>query len=386
MTQTVDAGLSRPIQKMLNDDGGSVNGMVCLPVVSEKKKIIWVFSEQIDLHPNGAAELDKAFNMFPYLTSKQTTALAQRCSLHPDQVKVWFMAQRLHYGISWDYDDIPEVFTKLKSSEGDAEGSKESKIRMKGKKKLERGKKKKQKENNVRANEQLKRKTKKQQPLKTEINRTTEEDKISTQKKRKMISGIDERGKKRMRPYVVDAIEGATVPEVKSDNGENKGQKCTKLEDTIHKFIQEWPASMNSNVPSVPEVKNLLVAGDQHTFAGQKKNDGSDACMLPYRMNAKVKTQAQLAFMKVAFIKCQYPDSESYSQLELLTGITRKKLVEWYSDTRYQIKKSKPRWMNEEQHRRALANIKYRQSFSYLEQAWSSSSDGCDWTMRRNKE
>ncbi|XP_061565471.1 homeobox and leucine zipper encoding b [Cololabis saira] len=347
---------------------------VCLPLVSENKKLIWVPSQQIELHPNEAAELDKAFDRFPYLTNEQTAALAQRCSLHPDQVKVWFMAQRLRYGISWDYKDITEVCSKLKSSEGDTEGNEELKS-TKGKKEHKQGKKKKQKEKNIRDNEQLKRKTVQEQPLQTEINRTVKEDKVSPEKKQNMITGIDERERKRMRPYNVEVIEGETKPEVKSDNSENEGQKC-KLEDTFQKLIQELPAYMNTNVPSVPqvasnpftEVDNPLLAGDQCTFARQNKNNGSDACCPSCISSNKVKTHAQLSIMKVGFIKCQYPDNDYYRQLALVTGLCRKKLVEWYSDTRYQVKKSKPRWMNEKQHRQALDNIKYRQRLTKLAQ------------------
>ncbi|XP_029310880.1 homeobox and leucine zipper encoding b isoform X3 [Cottoperca gobio] len=94
---------------------------VCLPLVSDSQMLIWVHSNEINLQPDGAAELDKAFDRFPYITQKQTAALAQRCSLHPDQVKVWFMVQRLLYGISWDYKDISRVRRKFKSSQGKEE-------------------------------------------------------------------------------------------------------------------------------------------------------------------------------------------------------------------------------------------------------------------------
>lgn len=89
-------------------------GALVLPLVSDSKKLIWVHSEQFDLQLDGASELEKAFNRFPYLTQSQTATLAQRCSLHPDQVKVWFMMQRLHYGISWDHEDILDVKRKIK--------------------------------------------------------------------------------------------------------------------------------------------------------------------------------------------------------------------------------------------------------------------------------
>lgn len=84
------------------------------PIVSDSNKLIWVHSKQFDLQLDGASELERAFDRFPYLTQSQTATLAQRCSLHPDQVKVWFMMQILHYGISWDHDDILDVKRKIK--------------------------------------------------------------------------------------------------------------------------------------------------------------------------------------------------------------------------------------------------------------------------------
>ncbi|XP_051800186.1 homeobox and leucine zipper encoding b [Acanthochromis polyacanthus] len=98
---------------------------MCLPLLSESNKIIWVKSEEVDLQMKGAAELHKAFNRFPYLTRRQMTALAQRCSLHPDQVKVWFMTRRLQYGISWEYRDVLDVWRNFKSPQTNAQKEKE---------------------------------------------------------------------------------------------------------------------------------------------------------------------------------------------------------------------------------------------------------------------
>ncbi|KAG7241569.1 hypothetical protein INR49_025489 [Caranx melampygus] len=98
------------------------NSALCLPLVTESNKLVWVHSSQISSQVNGAGELLKAFDRSPYLTKKETAALAQRCSLPADQVKVWFMVQRLRYGISWDYEDIRGVQRKFKSSQRKAQG------------------------------------------------------------------------------------------------------------------------------------------------------------------------------------------------------------------------------------------------------------------------
>ncbi|KAG9273815.1 homeobox and leucine zipper protein Homez [Astyanax mexicanus] len=88
------------------------NSVVCLPLVSEGLKLVWTQSDQtkeLDTIP----ELVQAFNVFPYPTSQEVGALAQVCGLPLDKVKVWFMVQRIKYGISWASEDIEETRCKL---------------------------------------------------------------------------------------------------------------------------------------------------------------------------------------------------------------------------------------------------------------------------------
>ncbi|KAF7706559.1 hypothetical protein HF521_019813 [Silurus meridionalis] len=61
---------------------------VCLPLVSEGLKLVWVHSEQTN-------ELVEAFNFVPYPTEQEASAMARRCSLSPERVKVWFMMERI---------------------------------------------------------------------------------------------------------------------------------------------------------------------------------------------------------------------------------------------------------------------------------------------------
>lgn len=86
--------------------------LVCLPLVSEGLKLIWVRSEQVH-ELDAVSELVEAFNSFPYPTSQEASALARKCALPPDRVKAWFMMQRVRYGISWADDDIQETRRKL---------------------------------------------------------------------------------------------------------------------------------------------------------------------------------------------------------------------------------------------------------------------------------
>uniref|UniRef100_A0AAY4B199 Homeobox domain-containing protein n=1 Tax=Denticeps clupeoides TaxID=299321 RepID=A0AAY4B199_9TELE len=88
------------------------NSVVCLPLVSEGLKLVWTQSDQtreLDAIP----ELVQAFNVFPYPTSREVSGLARLCALPLDKVKVWFMVQRIKYGISWASEDIEETRRKL---------------------------------------------------------------------------------------------------------------------------------------------------------------------------------------------------------------------------------------------------------------------------------
>uniref|UniRef100_A0A8C1J0G4 Homeobox and leucine zipper encoding b n=1 Tax=Cyprinus carpio TaxID=7962 RepID=A0A8C1J0G4_CYPCA len=100
--QTVSSGTSTHNQ----------TNLVCLPLVSEGLKLIWVRSEQVH-ELDAMSDLVEAFNAFPYPTSQEASALARKCALPPDRVKAWFMMQRVRYGISWADDDIQETRRKL---------------------------------------------------------------------------------------------------------------------------------------------------------------------------------------------------------------------------------------------------------------------------------
>ncbi|CAL8376993.1 unnamed protein product [Boreogadus saida] len=90
------------------------NSTLCLPVFSADNKLLWVHSNSIAQEVAHVADtLDRAFDVFPYPKREEMAKLARRCSLHLDHVRVWFMFQRLHYGISWDYADICTVRRRL---------------------------------------------------------------------------------------------------------------------------------------------------------------------------------------------------------------------------------------------------------------------------------
>ncbi|KAM6920052.1 homeobox and leucine zipper encoding a isoform 1-T1 [Lycodopsis pacificus] len=88
------------------------NSVVCLPLVSEGLKLVWTQSDQTR-ELDTISELTQAFNLFPYPSSREVSTLARVCALPLDKVKVWFMVQRIKYGISWSSEEIEETRRKL---------------------------------------------------------------------------------------------------------------------------------------------------------------------------------------------------------------------------------------------------------------------------------
>ncbi|AWO97478.1 putative homeobox and leucine zipper protein Homez-like [Scophthalmus maximus] len=179
---------------------------VVLPIVSGSQTLTWVHSNQIDLQLDGAAELDKAFDSFPYLTRKQTARLAQRCSLHQDEVKVWFMVQRLRYGISWEYEDIQEKAGKVREERSaNVGGATGDGVRL-------------------------------ERPM------STEKDRGNTHKKRKRMAVTDEMGKKKIKQDDEDIAVRAREAEIGSVQVKREGKWSIKSE--TKRFTRENRAMM----------------------------------------------------------------------------------------------------------------------------------------------
>ncbi|XP_060922651.1 homeobox and leucine zipper protein Homez-like [Limanda limanda] len=291
------------------------NRAVVLPLLSENQMLVWVHLNQIDLQLDSVAELDKAFDVFPYLTQKETAVLARRCSLHPDQVKEWFMAQRLRYGISWDYEDIQEVQRKF--SQGKIRGKKEVQTQ-------------------------------------TTQNRMHEEVKEETSEKKEQKRGVKESGRKK---------EGK-VPE-----SSKLGQDGRAVERLKRKIMQELQKNKeeDSEVETLVEVREKTPKRRKRNAVPNKieetkeDDDGFAERDREGESETKSLTREKRATLRLAFSDCQYPNACDYERLMRTICIPRQTLVQWFSDTRYYVKKVRPGWMKKEQHSKALANIRHRQ-------------------------
>ncbi|XP_020567354.1 homeobox and leucine zipper protein Homez [Oryzias latipes] len=431
---------------------------LCLPLVAETKKVIWVTSDQVELQEKDQPELEKAFDCFPYLTAEQTVTLAQRCSLHPDQVKVWFMAKRLEYGISWDYEDIREVYGKISARHGDDGneelqnrekiGRNEDSIKNQGKGKATDS----TKEQNVEDRsgrlgpngtcEEMKQNPEQAQPLRNEKKGKLKENKtkirkkksvVDRKKKKQTIEGTAEKTTPQMfksntgESTLQDSVLDGTIQTKKLNRTRERPEKDRKkpankspplLDDPLgatsrpslqfqtelfNVFTQTdntdpletsdtlYPAMTNPANSSFDESKdgktelkeeiendilvtdigklkelikgsNSPVSDDQTTFPRQQR----DKVPHPSQTVGRRKTCIQLSTLKKAFSNCQYPTSELYYHLTKETGLSRSSLVQWFGDMRYYVKKQKPSWMNDEQHKQVLGNIKYRQYINII--------------------
>lgn len=382
-------------------NGMNQSSVVCFPLISESRKLVWVHSHQIDSQIHGAAELDEAFDRFPYLTHRQTAKLAESCHLHPDQVKAWFMAQRLRYGISWDYEDIREVQRKFNSSQ-------EKKELQEGKERevIEDGREKRKvkatdgnakgrgvRGDSANVNKQLK----KEQPVK-ETKSSTQKRKwaTATEKMGKKIVKRDKeermdkvesggekcpkrRGRKRKKPRVNKSClqEESNAPPAPSsllgpqaenqtssspapDNQTRLLQRAGDPSSTIDGDFREKNEIEGADLQAEPDHRVFITDIDELKALIEVKNTPSSAEPTP-TTRLHCKTPAQLVMMKMAFLQCQYPDKEQYSRLARMVGLPRLSVIQWFGDMRYFIKRGRPRWMNEEQHHQVLGNVMYQQ-------------------------
>ncbi|MBN3276328.1 HOMEZ protein, partial [Polyodon spathula] len=100
------------------------NSVVCLPLVSEGLKLVWTQSDQTSALDSDDG-LVEAFNRFPYPSAGEIQQLCRASGLPLDKVKVWFMVQRIKYGISWSSEEIEETRLKLGQVKGEEEGEEE---------------------------------------------------------------------------------------------------------------------------------------------------------------------------------------------------------------------------------------------------------------------
>ncbi|XP_056149563.1 homeobox and leucine zipper encoding a [Lampris incognitus] len=251
------------------------NSVVCLPLVSEGLKLVWTQADQtreLDTIP----ELVQAFNLFPYPTSREVNALARVCGLPLDKVKVWFMVQRIKYGISWASEEIEETRRKLSVPE-----------------------------------------------LCGNYTETKEETKIKTKRK----SGEEVI----MKDKDNDRIEGSFSTLVSS-----KKKPTTESPESYRPARPAVPCFSSSLPPPQDSYYYRPPADMPATIATDVSVVPSD---LQQRRHGRYKkSKAQLAVLRSSFLRENWPAEAELRRLQEETGLSRNDIRKWFSDSRYQLR------------------------------------------------
>ncbi|KAM9349283.1 homeobox and leucine zipper encoding a [Symphorus nematophorus] len=251
------------------------NSVVCLPLVSEGLKLVWTQSDQtreLDTIP----ELVQAFNLFPYPTSREVSTLARVCALPLDKVKVWFMVQRIKYGISWSSEEIEETRRKLAVPD--------------------------LYDDSTEINEEAKTKSKSYEELVIEDNDSSE-------------------------------LEGALT----SLTPQKKKPKCESPDSykpakpTAPCFSSTLPPPQDSYFYRPPVDTPASTAADVSL-------DLSESSTQQHRHGRYKKSKAQLAALRKSFLRENWPAEAELRRLQEETGLSRNDIRKWFSDSRYQLR------------------------------------------------
>nr|XP_046215283.1 homeobox and leucine zipper protein Homez-like [Oncorhynchus gorbuscha]XP_046215284.1 homeobox and leucine zipper protein Homez-like [Oncorhynchus gorbuscha]XP_046215285.1 homeobox and leucine zipper protein Homez-like [Oncorhynchus gorbuscha] len=271
-----------------DSDGGKVrdggvsfstnhNSVVCLPLVSEGPKLVWTQSNQTR-ELDTIQELIQAFNVFPYPTSREVNALARLCALPLDKVKVWFMVQRIKYGISWASEEIEETRGKLAGPQW----------------------------TNDYANE------------KEEI---------------KMRTGCGEMSVEAEDTGQINNGLNSSLLHPRKRARHETPEHC-KPASTIRHFSSSLPPPQDSYYYRPPVDMPATTA----TEASLNLSETSLGSPRQQQRGRYKKTKAQLAVLRSSFLRENWPAETELRCLQNETGLSRNDIRKWFSDSRYQLR------------------------------------------------
>uniref|UniRef100_A0A8C9XY00 Homeobox and leucine zipper encoding a n=1 Tax=Sander lucioperca TaxID=283035 RepID=A0A8C9XY00_SANLU len=251
------------------------NSVVCLPLVSEGLKLVWTQSDQtreLDTIP----ELVQAFNLFPYPSSSEVSTLARVCALPLDKVKVWFMVQRIKYGISWSSEEIEETRQKLAVPE-----------------------------------------------LCDEYTETNEEAKIKSKSSSCEELVIEDKDS--------NEVEGAL------SSAQKKKPKCESPDS--YKPAKPTAPCFSSTLPPPQDSYFYRPPADTPaSTAADVSLDLSESSSQQHRHGRYKKSKAQLAALRKSFLRENWPAEAELRRLQDETGLSRNDIRKWFSDSRYQLR------------------------------------------------
>lgn len=287
--------------------------LVCLPLVSEGLKLVWVRSEQLK-ELDAVSELVEAFNAFPYPTEQESSALARRCSLSPERVKVWFMMQRVRYGISWADDDIRQTRLRLRRLQRLSLGEEEEE----------------EEEDYLSPAERTPEVVVKQAPVTdayTGYAHYTPQPGFSQDEANdynsRQISTI---------PQYSNGLE-LFVQQKTEDQCAGDFQSAP-----IDKDLAQLPRELNHLPPNEPKAES------SSTYRSLSKS--AVICGPPVTQQRK-KSKAQLMALRRSFVQKNWPSEGEVQRLQRVTGLGRHEIRKWFADSRYQLRRSGRSWLVE---------------------------------------
>ncbi|CDQ80144.1 unnamed protein product [Oncorhynchus mykiss] len=394
-----------------DSDGGKVrdggvsfstnhNSVVCLPLVSEGPKLVWTQSNQTR-ELDTIQELIQAFNVFPYPTSREVNALARLCALPLDKVKVWFMVQRIKYGISWASEEIEETRGKLAGPEwtNDYANEKEEIKMRKGSslpppqdsyyyrppvdmpattatepslnlsetslgspQRQQRGRYKKTKAQLAVLRSSFLREN---WPAETELRCLQNETGLSRNDIRKWFSDSRYQLRNGRGLLRTSMVYPQLEDEVAEEDEEEKPLQL--IRGNKDPEIKQPPSSVticassspsHSTTPPLSTIVPTIKHSSTSTSTLQKSARSAKASLTALSLSSPPsswstltpagrlrKTKEQLDILKEHFLHCQWPKSEDYTQLVELTGLPRADIIQWFGDTRYAVKNGQLRWV-----------------------------------------
>lgn len=285
--------------------------LVCLPLVSEGLKLVWVRSEQLN-ELDAISELVEAFNAFPYPTEQESSALARSCSLSHERVKVWFMMQRVRYGISWADDDIRQTRLKLRRLQRLSLGEEE------------------EEEDYLSREDRTPETVVKQAPV-------TEAYTGYTHYTPQPGFSQDEANDYNLR-------QNSTIPQY------SNGLELFVQQKTEDQCVGDFQsASMDKDIAQLPRELNHLPpnepkAESSTTFRSLSKS--AVICGPPVTQQRK-KSKAQLMALRRSFVQKNWPSEGEVQRLQRVTGLGRHEIRKWFADSRYQLRRSGRSWLAE---------------------------------------
>ncbi|KAF4089037.1 hypothetical protein AMELA_G00061840 [Ameiurus melas] len=291
--------------------------LVCLPLVSEGLKLVWVRSEQIN-ELDAVSELVEAFNAFPYPTEQEASALARRCSLSPERVKVWFMMQRVRYGISWADDDIRQTRLKMRRlqrmSLGEEGEEEEEEDYLAGEE---------------RTPETLQQGVK-QAPL-TDVYTG-----YAHYTPQPVFSQYEANDYNSRQNSIIPQYSNGLDPFVQQ---QTENQHVGDFQNaSVDKDHTQLPRDLNHLPPHEPKAES------SSTYRSLSKS--AVVCGPPITQQRK-KSKAQLMALRRSFVQKNWPSETEVQRLQRVTGLGRHEIRKWFADSRYQLRRSGRSWLAE---------------------------------------